>query len=113
MSTPIFTTADFQFSKHCFDWIFSNVLESSDEYTSDLDGWKLFEFLLDYVDDLNAPLYCGRFRGESYLRAAVKSGNKRMVFTLTRKQHGTARRDNHGVSILIDEDSNKWIAENL
>ncbi len=112
MSNQIFTTRDFQFSEHCFGWVFNNVVESSGEYSSDLDGWKLFEYLLDYVHDLNTPLSCGQYKGETYLRAAVKYGNKRMVFLLTRNEHGSACR-NGGVSITIDEDSKKWIAENL
>lgn len=112
MSKQIFTTDKFQFSENCLSLIFNNLLEFSDEFNSDLDGWKLFEYLLDYVHDLNMILPGGKYKGETYLRAAVKAQNKRMVFLLISNEHGTALR-NGGVSIEIDEESKKWIQGNL
>lgn len=113
MSNQIFTAhTNFQFSENCLSWVFNTILECSDEFNSDLDGWKLLEYLLSYVHDLNMPLPGGKYRGETYLRAAVMAQNKRMVFLLISNEHGNALY-NGGVSITIDEESKRWIEQNL
>ena len=112
MTSHTYSTDKFQFSEHCLDMIFSNVLENGFEFNSDLDGWTLLKYLLSYVRDINTPLQCGTYRGLNRLLTAVRSRNKKMVLLLLSNQHGS-QLEGENVPILIDEMSRKWIDENL
>lgn len=55
--------------------------------------WSLFEQILSYIPNLNNPLTCGKFMGETYLRAACYENNYRMVKLLISNQHGLNVKD--------------------
>lgn len=72
----MYSTEHFKFSDQCIDMLFNNLLDGDLE--KEEDGWTLFTYLLSFVTDINRPLSCGKYKGESFLYAATKEENVKM-----------------------------------
>ena len=95
-----------EMNQQCIDLIFNNIIDGFEE------GWTLFEQILVNIPNINGLLTGGKFKGETYLRAACKSGNHRMVKLLIADQHGLLLEE-ETVAIYIDDHSKRWIKNHL